>query len=465
MPKMKKTSLGLNLFKIRKSVLLMKIFGLALFVFLAMAIAATAQADSSQSPAALNYTPAENTFWDMDSVLEFSACWNKPIDKAEFWTNNSGALQKNISARISGNCSYATYRTPNTTASIQWFLNASDAFDLTGKTDTALLFVKDLPPQFSEISQNATEVKAGGGIMVSARIKDKTGLSSVILSVNDTGEFKNVSQKKISGLEYVVNFVYSLSANLEPQNTVAWKLFSNDTKNNFNTTDIGYFSISACPETCEGQLPGSCTEYSDCSSGNQNRVCFACDKSTGYSCERKIETKSCEITEGKEDAQNEITSAEEQINSVKSGDPPRNTSTAEEFLSEAKKAFSAGNYQKALERATAAKNAAFSASIITTKEEGSGQTGLIVAAVVLILFIGVAILFREKILDSLQRFKQPAKEEKKKVEAPPVCEICGNISEKLFECEECGKKVCFDHARSFKGHSFCSDCLKKRGLM
>ncbi len=465
MPKVKKLSLGLNLFKIRKLVLLMKIFGLVLFVFLAMAITATAQADSSQSPAALNYTPAENTFWDMDSVLEFSACWNKPIDKAEFWTNNSGALQKNISARISGNCSYATYRTPNTTTSIQWFLNASDAFDLTGKTDTALLFVKDLPPQFSEISQNATEAKVGGGVMVSARIKDKTGLSSVILSVNDTGEFRNVSQKKISGLEYIASFAYSLSADLEPENTVVWKLFSNDTKNNFNTTNLGYFYISACPETCEGQPVGSCTEYSDCSSGNQNKVCFACDKSTGYSCERKIETKSCEITEGKDDAQNEIASAEDQIISVKSSEPPRNTSAAEEFLSEAKKAFSAGNYQKALERTAAAKNAAIPAPIITTKEEGSDQTGLIVAAVVLILIIGMAFLFREKISASLQKFKPSAKEEKKKIEAPPTCEICGNLSEKLYECEECGKKVCFDHARSFKGHSFCSDCLKKRGLM
>jgi len=51
-------------------------------------------------------------------------------------------------------------------------------------------------------------------------------------------------------------------------------------------------------------------------------------------------------------------------------------------------------------------------------------------------------------------------------EARPTCAICGEplIEGKYWTCSKCGRKVCINHARTYKGKVYCTECLKEMGL-
>ncbi len=458
----------LNLFKksnttyFMKSALFASVFLLLLFLILT--------ANASAAPAGqiqlLNFTPENGTAFDFGSFTKISACWSILPAATELWSNESGSLELKAIPTIFGNCTFISYKTPEKATAMLWTLRASNSSGYSNSTGENYFLARDLSaPQFFEFSQSGKNIP-GGVLQINIRIKDNLNLSAAILSVDETGSFKNVSEMKLSGTDAAAIFSYNLSQNLTEGSRVGWKIFANDSSGNFNSTDENYFTLAVCPQTCGGYALGSCTQWSECSAGEQKRLCFSCGRETGFLCSKNVESKACAVVLGKAEAESAISDAESGINSVKASDVLRNTTEAEFALKEARKAFDAKDYKKALELAENAKALSASAPVIVTEKTSEPQNfiQIILIIIILIIFAVAAYLNRKKIISILQ--KKTGSENINKIEKPAnTCEICGRQAERLYTCSSCGKKICFDDARTYMDSDYCVDCLRRRGLL
>ncbi|MCD6477626.1 MAG: hypothetical protein J7K87_01355 [Candidatus Aenigmarchaeota archaeon] len=64
----------------------------------------------------------------------------------------------------------------------------------------------------------------------------------------------------------------------------------------------------------------------------------------------------------------------------------------------------------------------------------------------------------------------PSSPETKAGKMPPpalTCAICGAplVEGKYWTCSRCGRKVCINHARTYNGKVYCTDCLKEMGVI
>ena len=443
-----------------KSTLFTSVFLLLFSMLVANASAATGNMQF------LNFTPENGTAFDFGSFAKISACWSTRPAAGELWMNESGSLELKAIPTISGNCTFISYKTPEKTTAILWILRASNSSGHSNSTGENYFLARDLSaPQFFEFSQSEKNIP-GGALQINIRIKDSLNLSAAILSIDETGFFKNVSEIKLSGTDATAIFSYNLSENLTEGSRVGWKIFSNDSSGNFNLTAESYFTLAVCPQTCDGYASGSCTQWSECSAGEQKRLCFSCEKETGFLCSKNVESKACAVILGKADAEFAISDAEAGINSVKASDVLRNTTEAESALNEARKAFDAEDYKKARELAENAKALSAAAPVIVTEKISEPQNfiQIILFIIILIISAAAAYLNREKIISILQ--KKTGGEKADEIEKPAnTCEICGRQAERLYTCSSCGKKVCFEDARTYMDNDYCVDCLRRRGLL
>jgi len=91
---------------------------------------------------------------------------------------------------------------------------------------------KNKPPEYSESIYN---VMSGGTAIFSLKVKDDLELSGYIFSTNITGVWKNDSLVLLSGTE---DRVYTeKTVNLPPDSVVAWKVYANDTDNEWAVSE------------------------------------------------------------------------------------------------------------------------------------------------------------------------------------------------------------------------------------
>jgi len=103
-------------------------------------------------------------------------------------------------------------------------------------------YSEDSPPRFFNQSQSTSTPAEGSEVRLSADFADDVGLSSAIISANETGSFKNETLQ-LSGTEYKLFYTWSKQA---PAGTaVAWKFFVFDSAGNYNETPVLNFFVGA----------------------------------------------------------------------------------------------------------------------------------------------------------------------------------------------------------------------------
>ncbi len=101
---------------------------------------------------------------------------------------------------------------------------------------------EDSPPRFFNQSQSTSTPAEGAEVRLSADFTDDVGLSTAIISANETGSFKNETLQ-LSGTEYKLFYTWSKQA--ASGTAVAWKFFVFDSAGNYNETPVLNFFVGA----------------------------------------------------------------------------------------------------------------------------------------------------------------------------------------------------------------------------
>ncbi len=96
-----------------------------------------------------------------------------------------------------------------------------------------------IPPKWVSQNQSKNITNSEGLIYAWANWYDNVRLDTAILSHNGTGTWQNVSLKTLVGDNDISNFSISTIGLIE--GTIGWRIYANDTKNNWNSTNITTF--------------------------------------------------------------------------------------------------------------------------------------------------------------------------------------------------------------------------------
>jgi PGF-pre-PGF domain-containing protein len=154
-------------------------------------------------------------------------------------------------------------------------LNEKGVFNITGyflgdenytaSSQTWYATVADvLSPKWSNQAQNTSTPLVGAAISLSTYWADNYGLSFAVLATNETGSWENKtanysSPTSLTGTGNWSNFTWQNSS-VTKGTVVGWRIYANDTSNNWNVTDIMTFTVKAADGT-------SCTASNECIGG------------------------------------------------------------------------------------------------------------------------------------------------------------------------------------------------------
>jgi len=190
-----------------------------------------------------------NTTWATgDKVIRDLLNWNQTMLK---WTDNSsGSLTAsyNISGLIDGEIYYiykdSVYQEPKTATDGKIYLEIylSSFHEIQVRNST--LTPDTTKPQYSDNSTNTTVA----GTPTEHRLKwtDNIALNRYILSFdNCTGSFNNITEGSLSGTEDWSNVTVVINSTIDC--TIRWKVYANDTSNNWNTSDTYSYNTTEEP--------------------------------------------------------------------------------------------------------------------------------------------------------------------------------------------------------------------------
>ncbi|MFQ6118938.1 MAG: DNRLRE domain-containing protein, partial [Methanosarcinales archaeon] len=169
-----------------------------------------------------------------------SAYWtdNVGLDGFNLSTNNSGTwINTSYNLTGKGNWSNDTIilnSTPGIT--IGWRIYARDTSGNWNDTGIQLITTKDTtPPYYSKQGQNKSNPSEGELVKVYAYWTDNIRLASAILATNKSGTWSNESMIAISAQKNWSNF--TLDTDGYGGKSIAWKIYANDTSDNWNVTE------------------------------------------------------------------------------------------------------------------------------------------------------------------------------------------------------------------------------------
>jgi len=165
-----------------------------------------------------------------------SGTWSLPL------TNADGFNNTNCPTFASGYCTW--YVRVNATASCR---NRNCEVNTTVWNETYTWSWSDTqPPRYSNIAQNNSSPNENESVIFSVRWTDNVNLSSYIFEWNATGVLTNDTAVGMSGSANYSNVTKTLppgSAN----KTIVWKIYANDTSNNWNATGQQSFAVRPIP--------------------------------------------------------------------------------------------------------------------------------------------------------------------------------------------------------------------------
>jgi PGF-pre-PGF domain-containing protein len=204
-----------------------------------------------------------NVSYNLTQVANFTVTLNVSVKNVSLSTTITG-----WGADISSTDSSSTL-TNLTTLNTKGVFNITGYFpgdeNYTASSQTWYATVADvLSPKWSNQAQNASTPLVGAAVSLSAYWTDDYGLSYAILSTNETGSWQNKtanysSPTSLTGTGSWSNFTWQNSSATKGT-VVGWRIYANDTSNNWNVTDIMTFTVKAADGT-------SCTASNECIGG------------------------------------------------------------------------------------------------------------------------------------------------------------------------------------------------------
>ncbi len=364
-----------------------------------------------------------------------------------------------------------------------WSITANDTRGNENITNTMEFMLADSgPPKWSNLTQSRDILQVGDTVLLSAHITDDYGLSHAVFYTNETGNFTIRRIYAPKGREADVSFLW-VNESLKLGAIVGWYIFFNDTSGNSNQTAIKSFALRACP-VCPSD-----TAWSDCvapageRSGIQKQTIYECGAITDYACKEIVKNQTCTIGVKRAEADAALNAAETEIDNAIAEN--KDVFAAEKLLAQANTAYNKGDWAAALDFASQAKQAAQKAEVkgIPGEKEVPAEKGAdILPYLIIVIAIGIVFFYLYKTgrlhLPAAKEVEEEGMEEGieegvgEAAEAKPerktkgmVCGVCGNTFATLYDCEECGTKVCYNDARTYKGKIYCLNDLRKKGLV
>ena len=154
----------------------------------------------------------------------------------------------NLSAgnRIGVQVCVAISSTKNKNMYIQWESTTASNVQLPNSS-----IQSDNLPQWSSQGQNTSTPTEGDAVHLSTYWTDDKSLSTAILSTNESGAWQNKttygSPASLSGGGSWSNFTWQ-NASVPAGTIVGWRTYANDSRNNFNVTNIMTFAVQVAPD-------------------------------------------------------------------------------------------------------------------------------------------------------------------------------------------------------------------------
>jgi len=321
------------------------------------------------------------------------------------------------------------------------------------------------PPVAGDYGQDKSTILPGETVKLYAYFTDDVQLSKTWLQFLKDGTWTTAEMHDLSGTGSWAIFNYTapaVSSNL----SVSWTIYANDTSGRYIATAQKTFVVffkPSCPSSCPGGInPGQCTDWSECDEGLHYKICYSCGEGTNFSCAQSTENRTCNVapppaneTTGTTASQAlaAINDAKGAVDAAKAAG--KDTAEADSALSAAYDYYDENNFEAAKSSADEAASAASSAA-----ELPGGFPWLWVIGVIIAAASATYLYFHYQ--------KRMVKKVRTEPEEKAKRNVCGIDQEPLtygYKCDECGKTVCFKHARTFKDKIYCTECLKKKGLM
>jgi hypothetical protein len=187
---------------------------------------------------------------DGDHVKAY-AYWtdNVNLSSAILSTNKTNEWVNESTKSISGNSSWSNFTITTNSShagkTIGWRIYANDTSGNWNVTPITTFSVNDTtPPQYSDVNDNVSgSANEGEIVKVYAYWTDNVGLSFAILETNKTDSWVNESSISLSGTGNYSNFTINTSG--YAGKTIGWRIYANDTSNNWNVTPTKSFDVAA----------------------------------------------------------------------------------------------------------------------------------------------------------------------------------------------------------------------------
>ena len=442
-----------------------------------------AQADS-QAPQWSDQSGPNSTAPGANIVLKASWTDNIALDWAVLSVTWPNGTKDEQSVELSGleDISGFSYVVPSLSlgSKFKWSITANDTRNNKNTTDVLDFVLKDVaPPTYKNLTQSRDSLQMGDTVLLSAHLSDDFGLSKATFYTNETGTFKKRREYVLSGTESDVSFLW-VNESMRLGAVVGWYIEFSDKSGNIVKTPDKSFALRACP-VCPSDTP-----WSDCSAGLQTKTVYTCGADTNYACKENKLNQTCTITIKRSEADSALSAAESAIDDAAVGN--KDTTIADKLLEDANAAYNKGDFANAVELAGQAKEAAEKAEAkgVPGKKEVPSQQGADVLPYLIILIaIGIVFFYlyktgrlhlpvskkvEDEIAENTEEFgeelaEETAKEAKSEAKGSTTCSVCGKTFDTLYDCEECGTKVCYNDARTYKGKVYCLNDLRKKGLI
>lgn len=114
--------------------------------------------------------------------------------------------------------------------------------------------VQNLPPSFSSVATNQTNLETGRPVTISADVSDPSGVSSTWVTINlPNGSVENYSMTKNPN----PSITWTKSFNAHLSGTYSYQVYANDTDNMINSTSVNYFFASPATTVSVSPTPSS----------------------------------------------------------------------------------------------------------------------------------------------------------------------------------------------------------------
>jgi len=123
---------------------------------------------------------------------------------------------------------------------------------------SAILSLDTTVPQYLDVGKNDTSIKVNDVVLFYANWSDSVGLSHYIFSWNHSGSWENESAVELTDWS---NVTMEVNATGNPE--INWKIYANDSANNWNDTGTQTFTVGNTAPTITNNVTSPATVYTN----------------------------------------------------------------------------------------------------------------------------------------------------------------------------------------------------------